>query len=61
VGITARPDATTSASFSYFTQNGTPSYQNSIFGNSSTVQVLNGVQPLSNRQGFTAILTRTYP
>jgi hypothetical protein len=61
VGFTARPDATTSASFSYFTQNGTPSYQNSIFGNSSTVQVLNGVQPLSNRQGFTAILTRTYP
>jgi hypothetical protein len=61
VGLTARPDAFTSASFSYFTQNGTPSYQNSIFGSSSTVQVLNGIQPLSNRQGFTAVLTRRYP
>jgi hypothetical protein len=61
IGVTARPDAVTSASFSYFTQNGTPSYQNSIFGTTSTVQVLNGIQPLSNRQGFTAILTRRYP
>jgi hypothetical protein len=61
VGITAKPDAYTSASFSYFTQNGTPSYQNSIFGSTSTVQVQNGVQPLSNRQGFTAVLTRRYP
>ena len=61
VGITARPDAVTSASFSYFTQNGTPSYQNSIFGSSANVQVVNGVQPLSNRQGFSAVLTRRYP
>ena len=60
-GLTAQPDAVTSASFTYFTQNGTPSYQNSIFGNTATVQVLNGVQPLSNRQGFSAVITRTYP
>ncbi len=60
-GLTARPDAVTSASFTYFQQNGTPSYQNSIFGNTSTVQVLNGVQPLSNRQGFSAVITRSYP
>jgi hypothetical protein len=61
VGITARPDAVTSASFSYFQQNGTPSYQNSIFGSSANVQVVNGIQPLSNRQGFSAVLTRRYP
>jgi hypothetical protein len=61
VGITARPDAVTSASFSYFQQNGTPSYQYSIFGNAANVQVVNGVQPLSNRQGFSAVLTRRYP
>ncbi len=61
VGITARPDAVTSASFSYFTQNGQPYYQSSIFGNTATVQVVNGVQPLSNRQGFSAVLTRRYP
>jgi hypothetical protein len=60
VGITARPNAVTSAIFSYFTQNGTASYQNSIFGNTSTVEVLNGVQPLSNRQGFSAVLSRSY-
>ncbi len=60
-GLTAQPDATTSASFSFFTQNGTPSYTNSIFGNTSNVQVLNGIQPLSNRQGFSAVITRTYP
>jgi autotransporter translocation and assembly factor TamB len=61
IGLTAQPDANTTASISYFTQNGTPSYQNSIFGTTSTVQVQNGVQPLSNRQGFTAVLTRRYP
>jgi hypothetical protein len=60
VGLTARPDAVTSASFSYFTQNGTPSYQNSIFGSTANVQVVNGIQPLSNRQGFSAVLTRRY-
>jgi hypothetical protein len=61
VGITARPDAVTSASFSYFEQNGTPSYQNSIFGSTANVEVVNGIQPLSNRQGFSAVLTRRYP
>jgi hypothetical protein len=61
VGLTARPDAVTAASFSYFQQNGTPSYQNSIFGSTANVEVVNGVQPLSNRQGFSAVITRRYP
>jgi hypothetical protein len=61
IGFQSRPDAATSASFTYFQQNGTPFYRNSIFGNTSTVQIQNGVQPLSDRQGFSFVLTRTYP
>ncbi len=61
IGFQSRPDASTSASFTYFQQNGTPFYRNSIFGSTSTVQVQNGVQPLSDRQGFSFVVTRSYP
>jgi hypothetical protein len=61
IGFASRPDPATTISFTYFQQNGTPYYSNSIFGNTSTVEVVNGVQPLSDRQGFSIVLTRTYP
>ncbi len=61
IGFASRPDAATSLSFTYFQQNGTPYYSNSIFGNTSTVEIVNGIQPLSDRQGFNITLTRTYP
>lgn len=60
VGFAARPDPSTTLSFTYFQQNGTPYFTNSIFGNTSTVQVSNGVQPLSDRQGFSFVLSRSY-
>lgn len=60
VGFQSRPDPSTTLSFTYFQQNGQPYFQNSIFGNTSTVQILNGVQPLSDRQGFSFVLSRTY-
>ena len=61
IGFASRPDPATTISFNYFQQNGTPYYSNSIFGNTSTVEVINGVQPLSDRQGFSFSITRTYP
>jgi hypothetical protein len=61
VGLQSRPSPTESLTFSYFKQNGTPYYTNSIFGNTATVEVQNGIQPLSNRQGFSIRLTRSYP
>jgi hypothetical protein len=61
LGFQSRPDAFTSASFTYFQQNGTPFYRNSIFGNTSTVEIQNGVQPLSDRQGFSFVIRRSYP
>jgi hypothetical protein len=60
IGFASRPDPATTISFSYFQQNGTPYFTNSIFGNTSTVEVVNGVQPLSDRQGFSFVFTRTY-
>jgi len=60
IGFASRPDPATTLSFTYFQQNGTPYFTNSIFGNTSTVEVVNGVQPLSDRQGFSFVLTRTY-
>jgi hypothetical protein len=60
VGFQSRPDPSTTLSFTYFQQNGTPYYANSIFGNTSTVQIQNGVQSLSDRQGFSFVITRTY-
>ena len=60
VGFQSRPDPSTTINFTYFQQNGTPYYSNSIFGNTSTVQILNGVQPLSDRQGFSFVINRTY-
>jgi hypothetical protein len=61
IGFASRPDPATTLSFTYFQQNGTPYYRNSIFGNTSTVEIVNGVQPLSDRQGFSFVLSRTYP
>jgi hypothetical protein len=61
IGLQSRPDAATTASFTYFDQSGQPFYRNSIFGSTSTVQIQNGVQSLSDRQGFSFILRRTYP
>jgi hypothetical protein len=61
VGFASRPDPATTISFTYFQQNGTPYYANSIFGNTSTVVVQNGIQSLSDRQGFSLVLSRTYP
>ena len=60
IGFASRPDPATTISFTYFQQNGTPYFTNSIFGNTSTVEVVNGVQPLSDRQGFSFVLSRTY-
>jgi hypothetical protein len=61
VGFQSRSDPFTTLNFTYFQQNGQPFFTNSIFGNTNTVQVLNGVQPLSDRQGFNLTLTRSYP
>ena len=57
LGFTARPDAVTSVQFSYFAQNGNPA----IAVNGSATQRLNGIQPISNRQGFTFSIVRKYP
>jgi hypothetical protein len=61
IGFASKPDPATTLSFTYFQQNGTPYFTNSIFGNTSTVEVQNGIQPLSDRQGFSLILSRSYP
>ncbi len=63
VGFTARPDAATSVQFSYFTQNGNPAITNNYNGSQiiSGTQRLNGIQPLSYRQGFTFSVVKKYP
>ena len=63
LGFTARPDATTSVQFSYFTQNGLPAITNNANGTSAFTgpQRLQGIQPLSNRTGFTFSIVRKYP
>jgi hypothetical protein len=62
-GFTARPDATTSVQFSYFTQNGNPAITNNGNGSQAYTytQRLKGIQPLANRQGFTFSIIRKYP
>lgn len=62
LGFTARPDAATSASFSYFTENGNPAIATSANGNTSfnNVRRLNGLQPLNGRQGFTFLVVRKF-
>ena len=62
-GFTARPDATTSIQFNYFTQNGNPAITNNANGTQAvtTTTRLKGIQPLSNRQGFTFSIVRKYP
>lgn len=64
-GFTARPDAITSISFSYFDQNGNPAITTSPYGYGSYGNIfgtrLQGIQPLSYRQGFTLSIVRKYP
>ncbi len=62
-GFTSRPDATTSVQFNYFTQNGDPAFTNNVYGTDQFLgpQRLKGIQPLSNRQGFTFSIVRKYP
>jgi len=64
-GFTARPDAITSVSFSYFDQNGNPGITSSPYGYGSYGNIfgtrLQGIQPLSYRQGFTFSIVRKYP
>ena len=63
LGFTARPDATTSVQFSYFTQNGVPAITSNANGTQTFfgTQRLQGIQPVSNRQGFTFSIVRKYP
>ena len=58
LGFTARPDATTSVQFNYFQQNGDPAFTTA--GGGSILQ-LKGIQPVSNRKGFTFSIVRKYP
>ena len=60
VGFQSRPDPSTTLNFTYFQQSGQPYYSNSIFGTTNSIQIQNGIQPLSDRQGFSLTLTRTY-
>ena len=63
LGFTARPDAVTSVTFNFFEANGTPAITANGNGTQSftTPQRLNGIQSLSNRQGFTFSIVRKYP
>ncbi|MEO7040416.1 MAG: translocation/assembly module TamB domain-containing protein [Candidatus Elarobacter sp.] len=63
LGFTSRPDASTSVQFNYFQQNGNPAITNNANGtqNASITQRLQGIQPLSGRQGFTFLIVRKYP
>jgi hypothetical protein len=63
LGFTARPDAATSVQFSFFEQNGSPAITSNGNGTQSfsSAQRLRGIQPLSNRQGFTFSIVRKYP
>jgi hypothetical protein len=64
-GFTARPDAITSVTFSYFDQNGNPAIVSSPYGSNPYSGIfgtrLQGIQPLSYRQGFTFSIVRKYP
>jgi hypothetical protein len=62
-GLTARPNATTSIDFNYFTQDGNPAITYDANGTEpfSYEQRLHGIQPLSGRQGFTFLVVRKYP
>lgn len=63
LGFAARPDASTSVQFDYFQQNGDPAYTNNGNGTQALVglQRLKGIQPASNRKGFTFSIVRKYP
>src|ERR1039458_4864627 len=52
IGFASKPAPGRTMSCTSFQQKGTPYVTTASFGNTSTVQVENGVQPLSDRQGF---------
>jgi hypothetical protein len=60
-GFTSRPDAVTSIQFSFFAQNGNPAITVNGNGPFSMASRLKGIQPISNRQGFTFSIVRKYP
>jgi hypothetical protein len=62
LGFTARPNATESVQFNYFQQNGDPAFTNNANGTAAftNVQRLRGIQPVSNRKGFTFSIVRKY-
>jgi hypothetical protein len=59
VGFTARPNATTSIDFNYFTQKFAPAIVTS--GPFNRIERVNGIQPLTGRTGFTFNIVRKYP
>ena len=62
LGFTARPNATESVQFNYFQQNGDPAFTNNGNGTQAftSAQRLRGIQPVSNRTGFTFSIVRKY-
>jgi hypothetical protein len=62
LGFTARPNATTAVQFNYFQQNGDPAFTNNANGTQAvtSTQRLKGIQPVSNRKGFTFSIVRKY-
>jgi len=62
LGFTARPNATTAVQFNYFQQNGDPAFTNNGNGTQAfnSAQRLRGIQPVSNRKGFTFSIVRKY-
>jgi autotransporter translocation and assembly factor TamB len=62
LGFTARPNATESIQFNYFQQTGNPAFTNNANGTQalSNAQRLKGIQPISNRKGFTFSIVRKY-
>ena len=63
LGLTARPDATTSLDLSVFQQSGVPSFLPETYGGSPFYNLVHvqGIQALSGRTGFTFSIVRKYP
>jgi hypothetical protein len=60
-GLTARPDATTSAVFNYFQQRGVPAFTTTFQSTIGETSREKGFLPLDNRTGFTFTIVRKYP
>ncbi|MGD1065871.1 MAG: hypothetical protein ABR975_03565, partial [Vulcanimicrobiaceae bacterium] len=63
LGLTARPDATTSVELNVFQQSGVPSFLPETYGGSPFYNLvkIQGIQALSGRTGFTFSVVRKYP